>query len=257
MASSRICSVEGCDKRHYAKSYCHLHWKRWKTHGDPLRNKATERLPVADRFWAMVDRRGADDCWEWTGFRLPSGYGVFRIEPGAGGTAPASRASWTINKGPIPDSLHVLHRCDNPPCVNPAHLFLGTHDDNMKDMAAKGRATPQCGSVHVLAKLTEDQAEAVFSDPRSYREIATDYGIPIARVHGIKSGGNWRHIAPDQPRQRRQKDWTPAETKAEIIRRHLAGETQSALAKEFDLDPSSISRMVTGNRSKSRTRVTG
>lgn len=83
-------------------------------------------------FWAKVDRRGPDECWEWTTGRERYGYGHSVL-----GTA--SRVAWELTNGPIPDGQRVLHSCDNPPCCNPRHLFLGTQLDNVRDMMAKGR----------------------------------------------------------------------------------------------------------------------
>lgn len=95
--------------------------------------------PLADRFWAKVQKAGPDDCWPWLASRMPKGYGKL----GIASTTPklAHRVSWELHYGPIPEGLFVCHRCDNPPCVNPAHLFLGTCTDNLRDMVAKGRFT--------------------------------------------------------------------------------------------------------------------
>jgi hypothetical protein len=96
-------------------------------------------IPLPDRFWPKVDKRGEDECWEWQGSRS-RGYGRILIGGAKGRPYQAHRIAWELTVGHrLPDSIMVLHRCDNPPCVNPAHLFLGTQLDNMRDCAAKGR----------------------------------------------------------------------------------------------------------------------
>lgn len=90
---------------------------------------------LADRFWAKVCR--GDGCWEWQGYRMPKGYGQVGI--GHSGLILAHRLAWELTHGPVPTDLFVLHHCDNPPCCNPDHLWLGTKADNNRDMAQKGR----------------------------------------------------------------------------------------------------------------------
>ena len=106
---------------------------------------------LAERFWSKVNKAG--ECWLWTAKRDRSGYGRFQTDKSRSDIAP--RVAWRLTCGEVLDGLFVLHRCDNPPCVRPDHLFLGTFEENMADMVAKGRS-PR-GERNVAAKLTDAQ----------------------------------------------------------------------------------------------------
>lgn len=153
-------------------------------------------IPLEVRFWAKVDRRGPDECWPWTAAKV-FGYGVI------GGTTrspnkqvlSAHRVSWELHNGPIPGGAHVLHHCDNPPCVNPAHLFLGDDQANVADKVAKGR-TP-CGERHHRASFTEADVVAIRSRYAAgvlQRDLAAEYGVNQQTISGIVTRRAWRHV---------------------------------------------------------------
>lgn len=107
---------------------------------------------MPDRFWAKTIPEPNTGCWLWMGSTWGGGYGQVRINRR---TRFAHRVAWEVSNGPIPNGLFVLHRCDNPPCVNPAHLFLGTHQDNMDDMMRKGRKVVLTGDRNGMRKHPE------------------------------------------------------------------------------------------------------
>ena len=130
-----MCSVEGCDDLAAGgHGWCSKHWKRVKRHGDPLVTLKNRSPDLAERLASRVIK--TTGCWQWLG-ATHAGYGVFGFNRQM---MRAHRVSYELYVGPIPPGLSVLHRCDNPPCTNPDHLFVGTQLDNMRDMCAKGRA---------------------------------------------------------------------------------------------------------------------
>lgn len=136
----------------------------------------------------------AGDCWQWTDSLTAKGYGRFSYN---GKAERAHRVSWLLHRGPIPHGMLVCHRCDNPGCVNPEHLFLGTPAANMADMDAKGRRVnaPPIGEKARHAKLTSQQVIAIRAAVGSNREIAERYGITAANVGYIRRRQSWAHVA--------------------------------------------------------------
>lgn len=134
------------------------------------------RKSPEQRFWPHVIK--TDSCWEWSGALTAAGYGLFS-GPDKKLTF-AHRFSWAIHKAPIPSGMHVLHRCDNPRCVNPDHLFLGNHALNMKDAASKDR------NKH---KISNDDTAAIKQEYKngkvSQQDLATEYGISQAAIWWI------------------------------------------------------------------------
>lgn len=127
-------------------------------------------------------------CWLWIGGRSSSGYGSMPSGRKIGNEG-AHRFSYRHHKGEIPAGMFVCHKCDTKTCVNPAHLFLGTHQENMDDCKAKGR-TP-AGERHGRSKLTEAQVIAIRSDIRGIAQVAAEYGVSIASIHNIRHRKTW------------------------------------------------------------------
>ena len=197
----RLCSMPACNRNHYGRGYCRNHWLAWRTHGDPLVNNKNKRRPIGDRFWEKVDKRGQDECWPWTGFLNKYGYGQIGRGGKYGGQRLSSRLSYELHFGIVPDDLDVCHHCDNPACVNPSHLFLGTHADNMRDCWSKGRGrcdgAGRRGSTNGNHRLTEIQVETIrdlAKSGRSYRGLARQFSVSKTLVSFIVRRTVWTHI---------------------------------------------------------------
>jgi hypothetical protein len=131
----------------------------------------------------MINVKKNGDCLEYMGSRIDN-YGRVKIGGRNGKSILVHRFVYEELIGPVLDKC-VCHTCDNPPCINPEHLFLGTHDDNMEDMAKKGRAYKTYAEKSGVCKLSKDQIKAIRSDPRKQIEIAEEYGLSKSHVSMI------------------------------------------------------------------------
>jgi len=171
-----------------------------------LSHNGNEGRDWEHNFWARIQKGGPNECWPWKrGATTPFGYGVYRRawtkEHGRGKMTGAHRLAYELKNGPIPEGMNVLHHCDNPPCCNPNHLFLGTDADNVHDCISKGRKKWKSGAQHANAKITD---EIVREARRLYvpynRQFGGDalarrFGISPSNMHQIIRGDAWKHIS--------------------------------------------------------------
>lgn len=243
-----VCGCKGCDLPVYALGMCNKHWHRNRKYGTPFAVKARSwemrGLSAPERFGKQV--KFTEGCWEWVGPADKDGYGVFR---GVFEDVPYQRAhrySWALhNKQQIPKGMLICHQCDNPKCVNPDHLFIGTGGDNMRDKVAKGRHNAPKGAAAPTAILTEAQAQAILGDPRPYALIAADYGVQPSTIGSVKARVSWAHlegeVAKNHPNNRKGKG---TKLTAEIVRAIKASTEQGkTLAERYGVSPQLITNI--------------
>lgn len=166
-------------------------WPTWKL--------TKKKLVRAIRFWSRVDIAEKDKCWNWEGVRFKKTSD--QLDYGRYGSTVAHRVAWEMTIGPIPHGLMVLHKCDNPPCVNPNHLFLGTATENMQDCARKGRAggEPRYGEDNPVSILTENQVRDILSMKPPYEPLNVTgkrYGVKGGTIWAVRHRKIWKHIIP-------------------------------------------------------------
>ena len=184
---------------------------------DRTKRRRSRWAPAPERFWMRVDTSGPPPphrpelgpCWRWTGGRSDTDYGHLLVD---GRYEGAHRFAYRLLIGPIPEGAHVLHRCDTPACVNPAHLLLGDRSANMRDCARKGRLAaqrypdrcrPRCpperlprGENHHQAVLTEAAVRAIraLADRVSQRALARRYRVSRRTIARVLAGRTWAHV---------------------------------------------------------------
>lgn len=147
------------------------------------------RPPESERFLKWVEKR-ENGCWEWIGHRNAAGYGKYLKEI-------APRAAYRIFKGAIPSGALICHKCDNPSCVNPDHLYAGNHQTNMDDCLVRGRMWKECGTARWCAKLNEEKVLAILHlvmDGVPILHISRQFGVARSVIYHIAMGTRWRHV---------------------------------------------------------------
>lgn len=191
------CLVDGCDKPGPSRGYCHGHYRRLRIYGSPTGAPRPPEPPTSEDAMARVRQHvktsDPNACWEWQGTINNQGYGALRF---GGKQYKAHRFSYEIHRGPIPAGLMICHKCDNPPCVNPDHLYAGTARENSRDAVDRdrrpkgeriGRAVLTPGMVRKIRKLRGEGCTA--------REIAERFKVSKSAVNHVIYGRSWRHVA--------------------------------------------------------------
>lgn len=201
---------------------------------------------TADRFWAKVDRsRGADDCWNWLAARDKDGYGQLKIN---GKQRRAHRVAFMLVNGPIESSSVIRHKCDNPPCCNPAHLLAGTNADNVRDKCERGRQP--MGEADGNSKLTTQAVAYILRSRESNAELARIHGVTAANIGAIRLGKTWTHVgcAPVKYRDGRfgEGGANSKLTRANVVEILTCRDKQPAMARRFGVDQATISNIRRG-----------
>lgn len=183
---TRICSVDGCDLKPHGQGLCTKHHTRMLRYGNvhTVKRQSNKGIPANQRFDMKHEKREGSDCHWWTANTINSGYGRFD-------RMLAHRFSYERHNGKIPKGMCVLHECDNPLCVNPDHLFLGTQQDNIDDMVIKQR---------VNSKLIESdvvEIREMLKDGNGENLIAEKYGVTRSTINKVKLGRTWSHVGKE------------------------------------------------------------
>lgn len=243
-----VCCIKGCERESVALGLCSMHYRRNRLYGSPVATKwhsGTHRhMSTEERLMQRV-RKLESGCWVWIASKDQDGYPIFRASVAGQYFHRGHRASYAMFKGAIHEGMHVCHTCDNPSCVNPDHLFLGTIEDNMKDKVAKGRSRVPKGEESVHAVLSEEQAQAILLDARPYTAIAADYGVSASTIGSIKNRESWRHLDGEPAKAKRigrrgESCYRAALTEQDVRNIRESNERGKDLAAKFGVSPQTI-----------------
>lgn len=195
-----MCAIDGCNRAVSSRGWCKRHYEIWRRHGNPERQVRTYNgrgrngEPLADR----LNRKSRDTetgCREWTGWCDDGGYGRVAVDRRM---RAAHIAAWEIANGrTVPNGMVVRHTCDNPPCINPEHLILGTQQQNVADMHDRGRCD-RSGERNNSAKLTAESVQAIRAKHAvgvRINDLSREYGISTSQVKNIINRKQWRKVS--------------------------------------------------------------
>lgn len=246
----RVCDIDGCGRKHAGIGLCRTHWMRQKT-GTPMDQPVREVFETDDlgeRLRRYAPPSAPDDCWVWTR-ALNKGYGMISI--GNGKLRGAHIVAWELaNDRKLPKGMVIRHRCDNPPCCNPAHLLLGTHGDNVQDRVERGPSFK--GEGNARAKLTDEDIASIceqYAAGVSQRPLADQFGVSQGLISMIVRGKGWTHVGGERiPEGTPPRHFKITEDDVRKIREMYArgSWSQKRLAHHFGISRASISGIVNG-----------
>lgn len=220
-------------------------YRRWKKH---------QETPIHKLFWDSIEIGSPDECWPHKGTKKGA-YGSFRIPGYRPKQFRAHRLAWIFTHGHIPDNLYVLHKCDNPPCCNPDHLFLGTHQDNMDDMLKKGRKFLSNGELCHTHKLTSQDVIEIRRryDPSktTYQMMATEFGVSEQTIREAVTGVNWKHIPKPERKliynrgQAHPRSHLTDDDVRSIRKLYAQGMTKAEIGRRFRISQPGVRKIVT------------
>jgi hypothetical protein len=194
------CSIEGCDREPRARGWCKRHYEIWRRHGNAehqirkFHGRGHNGESTSERL-QRKSRTVASGCREWTGWCDGGGYG--RVSVGRT-MRPAHVIAWEQSNGrQVPDGLVVRHTCDNPPCIEPTHLILGSQSQNVADMFQRGRCD-RSGERNNSAKLTADAVQAIRAKHavgQSVSSLSRDYGVSESQVKNVVTKKQWKEVS--------------------------------------------------------------
>jgi hypothetical protein len=189
------CVIEDCQSKVVGWGYCQKHYVRVKKYGSPHAKKK-DQSTLEERFWRFVTKGNDDECWEWQG-QILNRYGRISLGAKVLGSDGAHRVSWRMhNKKDIPQGWHVMHKCDNPSCVNPNHLSIGTPKENSNDMIRKGRkrTVAPLGEGNGKSLLNAEKVRLIRSSTLNHAALGRQLGVSPNCIRGVRTGRTWSHI---------------------------------------------------------------
>ncbi|MEX7474236.1 HNH endonuclease [Mycobacterium adipatum] len=189
--------MDGCDRPRVGRGFCDTHYRRWRSTGTAEQGRLRAKGAPEERFKQSGYKVTSKGCHEWTRAKDSKGYGSFGAGPGRG-VVGAHIFAWELANGSrVPAGLEVRHSCDNRACINPAHLQIGTHQDNIDDCTRRRRHA--FGRRHPCAILTEELVvtirERFEAEGLTVRDLAREYGMSESGMWKVVNRGSWKHVA--------------------------------------------------------------